>query len=211
MKNKYALTKENHFLVVTESDGYESPNDWRNTDIFLVYDHRQFCIEREGFDAKEIFEYLQNCADSSTIDLRNDDYDKYWIFPVYAYIHSGVSLSLGKDTYPFTCKFDTSMQGFILVLKDATEEGRKPVICTEDEATKYAEGLIETWNQYLSGEVYSFVVIETVKCPHCGTIEEIEHDSCCGFYGELNDDLLNEMIMSTEYSLTSYEPQEAQA
>lgn len=202
MKHRYPLNKENHFLDIEQDDNAESPNSWGNTDIFLVYDHRQFTITRDGFEPRDIYEYLEQCKDSDTIDLRNDDYDKYWIFPVYAYIHSGVSLSLTHQG----CKWDVSSTGFILIEKEtgAWSIGSKPYIVTEPEATKYAEGLIETWNQYLCGEVYSFTVVELNKCECCGTVKEIEHDSCSGFYGEISKELLDDMIGHTEYGLISY-------
>jgi len=206
MKNVYQLDKENHFLIVTDSDDHDSPNDWGNEDIFLVYDHRQFCVEREGFEPNDIYQYLKDCTDPEEFDLRNDKYDKYWIFPVYAYIHSGVSLSLSHQGD----RFDVSSTGFILVEKENYIEGQKPTIVTEPEALKYAEGLIKTWNQYLSGEVYAFTVIEKKYCEHCGHIEEVEHDSCCGFYGDLDEELLKEMESSFEWGLLNYEPIEEQ-
>jgi hypothetical protein len=205
---RYPLNKENYFLDIKQDDNAESPDSWGNTDMFLVYDHKQCTIERDGFAPRNIYEYLEQCKNSDTIDLRNDDFDKYWIFTVYAYIHSGVSLSLSRGTD----RFDTSSTGFILIEKEigGWSIGSKPYIVTEPEATKYAEGLIETWNQYLSGEVYSFTVVELNKCKCCGTIEEIEHGSCGGFYGSISKELLNDMIGYTEYNLTSYKPQEAQ-
>jgi hypothetical protein len=52
---------------------------------------------------------------------------------------------------------------------------------------------METYDQYLRGDVYGFVLTKTVKqqdkCPHCGEIireyeVEEEDDSCWGFYGD---------------------------
>ena len=41
--------------------GTESPNDWDDTEMFLIYKHRQFNIERDGFDTEEIYyAYKQN-------------------------------------------------------------------------------------------------------------------------------------------------------
>jgi hypothetical protein len=128
------------------------PDEW-DDEIFLVYDHRDFFVERKGFNPDDIFERMQD---------NKKTYDGYWFFPVYAYIHSGVALSLGRTTYPFTCRWDTSFKGFALIK-------RNKYSWTESKAYKRAEGLIESWNMYLSGDVYGYN-------SECG--------SCWGFYGE---------------------------
>lgn len=141
----------------------DSPDSWGNNDCFLVYDHRDFMVEVKGFDPNEIFEDHQK---GKVLFHKWGDKTQYFIFPVLAYIHSGVALSLGRSTYPFTDPWDTSFKGFALVKK---EKG----MGTRDKARKYAEGLIETWNVYLSGSVCGFIVRN----------ESNEHlDSCWGYY-----------------------------
>ena len=89
-------------IRIEPDENPESPDDWGNDDIFLIYHHRQFTIEREGFDVHEI------------------DEDKYYIFLVEAYIHSGISLRLFTGTK--YCKFDSSVSGYVLVRKVAFSE-----------------------------------------------------------------------------------------
>lgn len=118
----------------------ESPDQWGNTDLFLVYDHRQFNVERKGFEPQGIYEHLQ---------AGNKTYDNYYVFPLYAYIHSGVSLSVNNNSYPFTDRWDTSMSGFILVK-------RQKEWWTHKQAYKAAEALVSEWNEYLHGEIYGY-------------------------------------------------------
>lgn len=200
MTKTYELNKKNHYLIISESEGHDSPNEWGNEDMFLVYDHRQFNIEREGFKPTMIYNWLQS-SEKEKEEHFVENYSNYWIFPVYAYIHSGISLSLGNSEYPFNCNWDTSMRGYILVEKEKYIEGNLPIITTKPEAKQYAKGLISSWNQYLSGEVYKFEIIKKVTCECCNNVEEESLDSCCGFYGELNDDLIEEMLSHTEYKL----------
>ena len=56
---------------------------------------------------------------------------------------------------------------------------------------------MKTYDQYLRGDVYGFkltkIVTKQDKCPHCGEVireyeEEIEEDSCWGFYGDCLED-----------------------
>ena len=91
-------------------------------------------------------------------------YHNHVVYPLFAYVHSGVSLSLGRE-YPFNCPWDSRQIGFVLVRRDV---GRKA------NRTQAAELCIETWNQYLSGDVYGFVVKDA---------QGENLDSCCGFYG----------------------------
>jgi hypothetical protein len=58
------------------------------------------------------------------------------------------------------------MKGFALIKRESGTY-------TEKVALKAAEGLIEEWNQYLSGDVYGYKIFE---------LDE-EIDSCYGFYG----------------------------
>lgn len=83
------------------------------------------------------------------IDLYNT-YGDYHIFPVYAYIHSGVALSLGNSTYPFNDRWDVSCSGFMLVPTNIAAE--------ESDAEEVAKGLIREWNMVLRGEVYSYII-----------------------------------------------------
>lgn len=131
-----------------------SPDEWKNDELFLVYDHGQFYVPVKGFDPVDIFQYFQ--------ENKRTLYKGYFVFPVYAYIHSGVSLSLGRNNYPFTCRWDTSSRGFVLCKKQKGCYSSK-------KAYDLAEGLIEEWNQLLSGEVYGYN-------SDCG--------SCWSFYGD---------------------------
>lgn len=203
-------------IKIRESALGESPDDWEDEGIFLVYDHRQFCIQREGFDPINIHEFL--ITDESEL-WEGHRYHEYWIFPVEAYIHSGVSLSLFTGTKQ--CRWDSSVAGYILVKKDLLKGSSKhEEDLTLEKATKYAENLLKTWNQYLSGEVYGFIIEkpnatysiskgEFVTLCITGTFsseaflqvaeedtdwEEI--DSCWGYYGEPEESgLLNEARM----------------
>lgn len=183
--------KSGNLLRIYEDDNAESPDYWGDDELFLVYDHRQFDVHRKGFLPLDIYYYLNKEEDCL-------DYSKYYIYPVFAYIHSGVSLSL----QPNGDKWDTSTTGFILVTKTECDN--------EEEALRLAEGLIIDWNQYLSGEVYKFEVIKQLKYQKHYIdedfpkdeiyIEEQVIDSVNGYYGDLktvhlimdfNDELLN--------------------
>ena len=153
---------KNYSYLIEQDKFTENPDQWSD-DLFLVYDHRNFCIERDGFYPTEINDYLNG----------DDDYDfsDYWIFPIYAYIHSGVSLSLTHNGD----KWDTSMQGYMLA--------NKKEFISEKQAKENVEILLKMWNTYLSGEVYNLKIFEFEKCPHCGHIEENPIEYMAEIYG----------------------------
>lgn len=123
-------------IKIMQDEFAESPDDWEDEDLFLIYDHRSFTVKRKGFEPIDIYE--------SGLAYEK----KYWIFPVEAYIHSGVHLSLFSGTKQYM--WDSSVSGYILASKEKFED--------LGIATNAAEGLIETWNQYLSGDVWGFIV-----------------------------------------------------
>ena len=142
----------------------DSPNDWGNEDCFIVYDHRNFCVERKGFDPQDIFDHIEQ--------TKRWFYSGYWVFPLYAYIHSGVALSLGRNSYPFTCHWDTSFRGFALVKRT------KGWSYTNEKAVQIAQSLIEEWNNYLSGNVWGY----SWECGACG-----------GYYGNPDEYMIDEV------------------
>jgi hypothetical protein len=116
------------------------------------------------------------------------------IKPINMYDHSGITVSTSND-YPYNDRWDAGCVGFIYVTKqkifdecgNITEENWK------ERADQYLECEMETYDQYLRGDVYGFTLTKTVvhqdKCPHCGEVikeYEIEEevDSCWGFYGD---------------------------
>ena len=172
--------KSGNILRIIQDEYAEPPDTWGNEDIFLVYDHRLFTIRREGFEPRDIFEHVKALHTGKNKDRIEPLYEEYFIFNVYAYIHSGISLSLNNNSYPFSDRFDVSTTGYILIEKNQVTQGEKDEE-SEKDAKEYAEGLIETWNQYLSGDVWGFKVLEPIKTY---TITEKE-------LNELTCDLIN--------------------
>jgi hypothetical protein len=216
METVKAINYKGYSIRIIQDENFDSPDNWGNTDLFLVYDHRDFCIQRKGFNPEEINEYLNilNALNASFIEVdylnelneRKSElskYDNYHIFPVYAYIHSGIALSLGKNQYPFDCRWDTSMRGYILYEKNSVDiplnkEHNKELENKTDEEIYYhfANGLIETWNDYLSGNVYGYEIIDNDE-------DEDNLHSCWGFYGDFEKSgLIDEAKSQIDCELT---------
>lgn len=133
--------------IIPDEDA-QSPDTLGGDDsLFLITTrNRHFVVERGGFT-------LDGCRDGG--------YPEYEVFPLFAYIHSGVSLSLNRGGQ-FNCLWDSGQIGYVLAKKEDIPN-----------AQKAAESLVVEWNDFLSGNVYGYVV----------TKDGVDIDSCWGFYG----------------------------
>lgn len=142
----------------------DQPSQDRN--FFLLAYHRDFYVTYEGWKSKD---RLVEAMDTSFKDEQAvQDRKDYYIFPLEAYIHSGVALSLVESQKAFPDRrWDVSSVGAVLVEK---KEFR-----SRAEAFKAATGFVSEWQQYNDGDVYG-IIIEDEK----GAVL----DSCWGYYGE---------------------------
>lgn len=74
------------------------------------------------------------------------------ILPLYLYDHSGITMS----TQPFSCRWDSGQVGWIYVTHEdiVKEYGDLDI----EKAKKVLEGEVETYDQYLTDDVYGFVL-----------------------------------------------------
>lgn len=97
------------------------------------------------------------------------------IKPLYMYDHSGITIA----TKQFRCPWDSGQIGWVFITKKKQEEMGTP----DDLLLEALEGEVETYDQYLRGDVYGYKIYKIEKCSlgH----EHKEHvDSCWGFYGK---------------------------
>lgn len=150
-----------YWINIFYDNDCDPPNTWGDENLFLVHYHSQCWIEEKKLVSQdEIRDWYRD---------ENDEIEKrYWIWPVAAYIHSGVVLSIGAGSHFPDYRFDVSHVGAVLASKEEFE--------TEEEAHKVCKGLIETWNQYLSGEIFGYDIEDSE--------DEMIGYGCSGFYGD---------------------------
>lgn len=147
--------------------------------------HLKNCIHnaREGYFkrsevTKELAHYKHARANShkyaTPIDYALALFDEMFIHqPLYLYDHSGLSMSTGG----FSCPWDSGQVGFIYAPIDKALEwvGHKERTPDTDELIyKTLDAEVETYSQYLEGQVYR-VTVERV--------DDGDSDSCGGFFG----------------------------
>jgi hypothetical protein len=105
------------------------------------------------------------------------EYDVVMIKKVYAYIHSGMTIS----TQPFSCPWDSGVLGFVIITKaDLRKEYNWKVLTQKrinevyNRLDNIMDGEVKVLDYYVSGDVYGFRIEDKN-----GDIE----DSCYGFYG----------------------------
>ncbi len=134
----------------------ESPASWESEDVFLCSDYRELNVGSKILSPDDCREAI-----SAGRSFANG----YHVFPVRIYEHGGIVLSLG------TCRGWDYSNGwaFICVKRMRGWSWRKSA------AVARAYGLLQEWNEYLSGEVYGFQAED-----ENGRVI----DSCWGYHGD---------------------------
>lgn len=119
-------------------------------------------------------------------ELVSRDPDTFML-PLYLYNHSGLTI----NTTGFSCPWDSGQVGWIYTTKERFDKfgsdwGKRK---------EYLLGEVETYDQYLRGEVYKFTLAQKETCASCNeAIEEVIAEES-GFYGDSfkENGLLNEL------------------
>jgi hypothetical protein len=155
-------------LEVVQDTDPESPRTWDNLGTMVCF-HKRYEL-------------------GDKTDYRTEDYDSWEelkegiiknegevvILPLYLYDHSGITIS----TSSFDCRWDSGQVGFIFVSKyKIKKEG-----IDETKVEEYLKGEVETYDQYLTGDVWGYNVYEVSTCNKGHEHKELV-ESCYGFYG----------------------------
>jgi hypothetical protein len=87
------------------------------------------------------------------------------------YDHGGISIA----THPFMCPWDSGRIGMAVITKaEIIENYGDDSSASRARARKCLEAEVETYNDYVQGEVYGYTLLD---------VDGEEIDSCFGFYG----------------------------
>jgi hypothetical protein len=95
------------------------------------------------------------------------------VLPLYLYDHGGITMRTGS----FSCPWDSGQVGFIFARREDVlkEYGKKRISKKlRDEVTKRLEAEVKEYDQYLTGDVWGYIIEDDHG-------EEL--DSCWGFFG----------------------------
>lgn len=149
-------------LKIEQEQEPENPRDWDNR-ATMYCEHRNYSL-----------------GDSDAEKIAIDD-ENYYILPLYLYDHSGITM----NTTGFSCPWDSGQVGIIYMHKTESEEGAG---LTRERAEEIMVQEVKTYDQYLRGEVYGFILEKTFPDKEIDgkiySAENEELDSCWGFTGD---------------------------
>jgi hypothetical protein len=116
----------------------------------------------------------KDVSHDAMLDIVNDKQNVY--LPVYAYIHTNTVMCAAWDN-PYDDPWDSGQSGIVVMSRTDIREAfgvKRITKAIMDKAYSLMRSEVETFSQFLSGDVYGIVVSD----PDGGEI-----DSCWGFYG----------------------------
>lgn len=171
--------------IKLSQDSFDSPREWDNIGT-IAYNHGSYnlgeekisdpidwLIEKLELSEEYIYNKCEGYSNETLVKLEEKFFKKFIALPVYIYDHSGQSIS----TSPFNCRWDSGKLGYIYCSKEKAIQEFGGKVVTKETREKVLSNLeleIETFNQYIQGDVYSFEVLDE---------DENHIDSCGGFYG----------------------------
>lgn len=137
-----------------------SPREWDNLCHMICW-HRRYDLGDE----------TTSQCDESDLRERLCGTEVLAILPLYLYDHSGLTI----NTTGFSCRWDSGQVGWAYITRaQAVKMGCVGDEWTREKLEESIRGEVETYDQYLRGEVYGYEV----------TGQDGEHlDSCWGFFG----------------------------
>jgi len=158
-------------LRIVQDESPESPREWDNLSIMAFFHNRYNLGDKDtGLDIRDY---------ESWEDMEKDiikRFDPVVIRKVRMYDHSGISISM-DDNYPYNDQWDSGIIGFVFIPRSKALENwsiKRISPKRKNQCMEIMRGEIETYDQYLRGDVYGFV-LEDSKGNHL--------DSCSGFFG----------------------------
>lgn len=133
------INNKTYIIRVDYCEWCDNPRDWSNA-TYLYLSHRKYNFPKEGNL------YIDEYED---INEQIEKYEKqgYWILPVYAYEHGGITISLGS----FCDSWDSGLLGWVY----CDEKLRKQEnIETEEQFYDLAKNEIKMYDKYLQGDCY---------------------------------------------------------
>jgi hypothetical protein len=163
-------------LTIWHDEGC-NPREWDNLGTMLC-NHNRYSLGDKSFNSNDYDGWIG--ALSGEAGREND----IIFLPLYLYDHSGITM----NTTGFSDPWDSGQVGWIYVTKEQVRKEYSVKRITNklyDKVLDILRSEVETYDQYLTGEVYGF------------TLEDEENgvdDSCGGFYGHEGIEFMKETV-----------------
>lgn len=166
-------TAGRRFRIVPDSDPQNPLDDERVGRFVFTERNRYFSGDKHKFDS-DVGEEVRRSR-------------PFLKLPVYAYVHSGVTIWTTGDNEPCIPGahrgWDSGQAGWIIAefASCLRAFGRG---FTREQVARALRSEVQTYNQFLTGDVYGFEILEDCEeCENEGCTDCPTGDSCWGFYG----------------------------
>ena len=166
----------NERVRIVQDEDVETPRNWSNLSKMIFTGSYKHLGDKHEVDFDEEFDSRQDFIERGEEIVRKHFKDVAVCYAVHMYKHSGESISIDYSGQ-YTCRWDSGTIGFAIVTKEDIRKEYNIKRVTQkyiDKCENIVRGEIETLNQYISGEVYGYVVEDE---------DENVIDSCYGFFG----------------------------
>lgn len=143
----------------------ENPYDFMEHAFIFYSNHRRYTFCKDERRLQEIIDESKHTLKSSFTK------QNVWL-PVSMYDHSGLTIWVGHPND----EWDSGLFGIIAYPKSNIERDFGPN--AEDKALSFLKGVVEEVNDYYQGDVWRYELTDK-NGDVC--------DSCCGFYGSLEE------------------------
>jgi len=164
-------------IRIVRDSYHESPREWDNLGTMVCWHPEYLLGDKHEHESPEAFEeWVDAIEDKKNLKVLVK-------IPLYLYDHSGISMSTNR-VYPYNCPWDSMQVGWIYVhAHQLISEYGSCGVEAQQKATQVLENEVRTYNQYLTDDVWGFVVEEKHRCSTCKNETWETLDSCWGFYG----------------------------
>jgi len=185
--------------VIHDADA-ESPREANeNLGVLVCFPHRRYRLG-DRTPTEEEFQALRFGGWSGLERHCRRRYGATCLVPVGLYDHSGLHLYVGSGPYRYDPQgWDSGAAGWLMDTAETRERlGVEPGVVTvpAQEAGLRGRGPVqvdrirlgltqevETYDQYLRGDIWGFFLERYDGCEHCGRGDWHVEDGCWGFYG----------------------------
>lgn len=165
MEEKETIKYRGYDIKIYYDECPESPREWDNLGIMVCFHRRYSLGDSHNFNEPE--DFIEFVRENNPI-----------VLPLFLYNHSGISMStrsfIGRAHH---AEWDSGQVGWIYVEKEKIKKEygwKKLTKKRREKIIQYLIGEVETYDNYLTGEVYGFMVEK----------DGDDVDSCWGFYGD---------------------------
>lgn len=167
MENVYELKSGKTLKIMQDELNDNNPQEWDNLSKKIFFGKYSHLGDKHDFNSDDYIGW------GEVENALHKEYDIACIQKIYGYSHSGLTIS----TEPFSCQWDSGVLGFAIITKQdlrANYNIKNVTNVFRLQGHIHIENEIEVLNQYVTGDVYGFQLLDSDG-------EDI--DSCWGFYG----------------------------